>query len=244
MYLSKPRRTVPDCTARASSAVAALTTFFLLAGTTPAIANEIDWDDLLPPEIGALDAQASSMYEQLFKLEQSKREAYQHVAKQLLLEEQLENGFDPADLLDEDRALLKKDPAAAIPEAVKYWSEYKSLHDQITAANNSLSPVLDGKEVRLPGYLLPLELEGKKVREFLLVPYVGACIHTPPPPRNQMVFVKAPDGYEPEGLYEPIWVQGTMSTEGGTHSLDYVDGQADVDAGYSLRATKVEPYKY
>ena len=49
---------------------------------------------------------------------------------------------------------------------------------------------LDGQTVRIPGYLLPLELIGDRVNEFLLVPYVGACIHVPPPPLNQIVSVK------------------------------------------------------
>src|SRR5206468_7419214 len=55
---------------------------------------------------------------------------------------------------------------------------------------SAVNPALDGKVVKLPGYVLPIEFNGKQVTEFLLVPWVGACIHTPPPPPNQIVHVK------------------------------------------------------
>ena len=64
---------------------------------------------------------------------------------------------------------------------------------------------LDGKDVRIPGYVLPTEFSGDKVVEFLLVPYVGACVHTPPPPANQMVHVKVDEGFTSEGLFAPVW---------------------------------------
>jgi hypothetical protein len=56
---------------------------------------------------------------------------------------------------------------------------------------------LNGRIVRMPGYLLPLDVIGAKVTEFLLVPYIGACIHVPPPPPNQIVYVKV--------VKMPIW---------------------------------------
>ena len=55
---------------------------------------------------------------------------------------------------------------------------------------------LNDKNIRMPGYLLPLEFENRKVTEFLLVPWVGACIHTPPPPPNQIVHVKLENGFD------------------------------------------------
>ena len=56
----------------------------------------------------------------------------------------------------------------------------RAMSEHRTAAQ--VNPLLDGLTVRLPGYVLPLEITGRKVTEFLLVPWVGACIHTPPPP--------------------------------------------------------------
>src|SRR5262249_18505408 len=69
---------------------------------------------------------------------------------------------------------------------------------------------LDGKRVRLGGYVVSLDFDATRVKEFLLVPFVGACIHVPPPPANQIVYVKSADGFEVSGMFEPVWVTGTL----------------------------------
>lgn len=104
---------------------------------------------------------------------------------------------------------------------------------------------LDGEQVRMPGYLLPLELRGTEVTEFLLVPYVGACIHVPPPPANQIVHVRLAENesYQSTELFEPVWVTGVLSTTATVKELYLVDGSADIDTGYSIVATLVEPYR-
>lgn len=112
----------------------------------------------------------------------------------------------------------------------------KELSQQSNAA-------LDGQTVRLPGYLLPLEFTGKRVTEFLLVPWVGACIHTPPPPPNQIVHVKTAHPFEMTGVFQPIWVVGQLSARASKQSLYLVDGTSDVAIGYTLQASSVEPYK-
>jgi hypothetical protein len=102
---------------------------------------------------------------------------------------------------------------------------------------------LDGQTIRLPGYLLPLEFSGKRVTEFLLVPWVGACIHTPPPPPNQIVYVKTVKPFEMSGVFQPIWVTGQLAAKAAKQSLYLVDGTSDISIGYTLEATSVEPYK-
>jgi len=104
-------------------------------------------------------------------------------------------------------------------------------------------PALDGASVRIPGYLLPLDFNGDKVTEFLLVPTVGACIHVPPPPPNQMVHVNYGEGFATAGLYQPVWVEGVIKTETMSSDLSLVDGSAEVNSGYSLQAAAVKPYQ-
>ena len=53
---------------------------------------------------------------------------------------------------------------------------------------------LVGKPVKIPGFTVPLEDFASAATEFLLVPFVGACVHTPPPPPNQLVYVKMDEG--------------------------------------------------
>jgi hypothetical protein len=108
---------------------------------------------------------------------------------------------------------------------------------------NQANSALDGQTIRLPGYLLPLEFSGKRVTEFLLVPWVGACIHTPPPPPNQIVYVKTSKPFDMAGVFQPIWVTGQLAAKPAKQSLYLVDGTSDISIGYTLEATGVEPYK-
>jgi hypothetical protein len=104
---------------------------------------------------------------------------------------------------------------------------------------------LKGQDVRIPGYLLPLEVSDGKVTEFLLVPYVGACIHVPPPPPNQIVHVEViqKGGYKNGKLYETVWVTGKIDVNSGVKQIYLVDGFADIDIGYTMQANHIEPYR-
>lgn len=117
-----------------------------------------------------------------------------------------------------------------------------AMRTEIAERGRAVVEELDGKVVRIPGYLLPLEFSGKKVTEFLLVPWVGACIHTPPPPPNQIVHVKPDQPVEMTGMFVPVWVTGPLDTGAVTRRLSMIDGSADINIGYSLRATEVVAY--
>lgn len=101
---------------------------------------------------------------------------------------------------------------------------------------------LNGKSVSIEGYLLPTEFSGERVVEFLLVPSDGACVHTPVPPLNQLVYVKFPRGVDNPELFTPVRVGGRISTEARKHTMTFSDGQSDVEAGYSMLAAQVERY--
>ena len=109
-------------------------------------------------------------------------------------------------------------------------------------AMEAVNETLNEQQVRLAGYVLPLEMDGLKITEFLLVPYVGACIHEPVPPANQIVLVKFAQGIEVDGQFTPVWVQGKMSTEIGTTKLYLIDGNADIPRSYTLDADAIELY--
>jgi hypothetical protein len=90
-----------------------------------------------------------------------------------------------------------------------------------------------------------LELSDTKVTEFLLVPYIGACIHVPPRPPNQIVHVRTPKkkGYSSKNLYEPVWVTGGITAKSMVKDLYLSDGSAGVNIGYIMQAKRIEPYK-
>lgn len=96
---------------------------------------------------------------------------------------------------------------------------------------------LNGALVKLPGFVVPLEVSTEgKVSEFLLVPYFGACIHFPPPPANQIVYITAQEPIDLESTWEPIWATGELKTEFRETGLAY--------AGYTMVAQATEVYEY
>ncbi|WP_028108404.1 DUF3299 domain-containing protein [Ferrimonas futtsuensis] len=116
--------------------------------------------------------------------------------------------------------------------------------EQQELAASTLTHQFDGKQVRMPGYLIPLEYasEAMIVTEFLLVPYAGACIHMPPPPANQIVLVSFPEGYKLKNTKYPVWVEGTLTSKLSTEHLYIVDGNRDLTLGYRMTASLVADY--
>lgn len=97
-----------------------------------------------------------------------------------------------------------------------------------------LNPSLDGAYIKMPGFILPLEQTAAGVTSFVLVPYVGACLHTPPPPPNQLVFVTSETPWPGDDLWSPVWVTGQMQHE--------VQSTEVAQTGYALLAEKMEIY--
>ncbi|MEL7033467.1 MAG: DUF3299 domain-containing protein [Pseudomonadota bacterium] len=94
---------------------------------------------------------------------------------------------------------------------------------------------LDGEHVRIPGYVVPFDFNSdNRQQEFLFVPYMGACIHTPPPPPNQIIFIRAEPAVKVKDIWVPYWVEGTLSTETTENELG--------DTAYTLQLGLIEPY--
>ena len=94
---------------------------------------------------------------------------------------------------------------------------------------------LDGKRVRIPGYMTPLDFENAEVSEFLLVPYVGACVHVPPPPANQIVYVTMAGTVPVLDMWEPLVAEGTLRTQAQSTEL--------AEVGYTMQLSHLELYE-
>jgi hypothetical protein len=114
------------------------------------------------------------------------------------------------------------------------WMSERRLQPGSSAAPAVVSD-LDGKKIRIGGYVVPLDFEATTVKEFLLVPYVGACIHVPPPPPNQIIYVKTAKGFDVAGSFDPVYVTGTIKTASAFTGL--------AETGYTMDADKVETRK-
>ena len=92
----------------------------------------------------------------------------------------------------------------------------------------------NGQVVRMPGFIVPIDYSGTGVTAFILVPYVGACVHVPPPPANQLVFVTTAEPYDSKGLFEPVHVTGMFGVSSTFTQL--------AEVGYALSADEIAPY--
>ncbi len=99
----------------------------------------------------------------------------------------------------------------------------------------AVRPELNGSTVKIPGFVIPLEGDENTVTEFLLVPYFGACIHVPPPPPNQIIYVKFPEGAPVQQLWDVIYVTGTIKTE--PMSVEEL-----AETGYLIEGTEITEY--
>ena len=94
---------------------------------------------------------------------------------------------------------------------------------------------MEGQAIRIPGFIVPLEFDDEQtITQFFLVPFFGACIHLPPPPPNQIIFVNYPKGLKLHALYDPFWISGILKTT-------LVENET-ATAAYSLQMQSYEPY--
>src|SRR5690606_19721223 len=139
----------------------------------------------------------------------------------------------PADW-DPSKSFEDLQDLTALPDSDK---RVQKLYDRMREVwdNAPTVPALAGRQVKLPGYLVPLERDKAGLREFLLVPYFGACIHTPPPPANQIIHVRSATPVKGLRTMDAIWVSGTLGLERNKSEMGA--------SGYSMTATKVIKYK-
>ena len=91
---------------------------------------------------------------------------------------------------------------------------------------------LDGRRVSLTGYVVPLETDDQgRMTDFFLVPTIGACIHVPPPPPDQMIYVHLTQAIPAPELGDAGSLQGILRTT--THD------DALASAAYSMDEAKL-----
>ena len=155
--------------------------------------------------------------------------AAQDDVRELEWEDLMPEDWDPFSGLD---ALMSDDAQNLADDSAQAETLMNAYREAVRSA-----PVvgeLDGRQVRLPGFVVPLDFQDTETSEFLLVPYFGACIHVPPPPSNQIVYVHTVAGYPLKELFDPVWVTGVIRTQAHLNELG--------DAGYTMEATIIEPY--
>lgn len=204
-----------------------LTTWFLGAGDKPQQPNALD-QALADLSAGSAPP-ADSQYQVGDRLaNQAPAASFDPAYPELDWDSLMPSDWDPmAPFRNLNLAELKdNDPRAqeALTQMREMWN------------NAPVNPEVSDRKIRMPGFVIPIEQSEAGVTELLLVPYFGACIHTPPPPANQIVHVKFDEPVPGIGAMQPFWVWGDMSVN--RFSSEYGD------AAYLLQAQGIRNYDF
>ena len=124
------------------------------------------------------------------------------------------------------------------PRAMKALENLRKAWD-----NAPVEHAWNGQRIRIPGFVVPLERTKDYVTEFLLVPYFGACIHSPPPPSNQIIHVVPAKRVSNLGTMDAVWVTGVLETTRTAADRERDRRMGMGVAGYKLKAETIAPYK-
>lgn len=135
--------------------------------------------------------------------------------------------------------ILANSLAGAVEQAIGDTQIPLSLEEQAyysALESTNIKAEFNKQHIRIPGFIVPVEYgEEQLITEFFLVPYFGACLHYPPPPPNQIIYVKYPQGLLLDTLYDPFWIEGQLSTEIIENDL--------ATSAYGLAAVTIKPYE-
>lgn len=196
--------------------------FTLFATSFSYAEQHVTWHNLMPETqtVEELSASNKALITEIY--------AYQLAKESRNLSHLEQDGYD-------QRVALAKRLGLDVEAQIKQRKEN-------TADNNAVIKNLNIEDMKMGGFLVPLEMDGLVGTQFILVPTAGACIHTPPPPVNQTVLVNFPDGHELRSLYTPVWVKGNIHTQLLDHSVDLIDGSQAVKTGYVIDASNIKTY--
>ncbi len=165
----------------------------------------------------------------------AKADSYQEIEWiELMPQEDLDILLNPPELFAQIEDGSAADSIDALAKKAETDDSVKRFQEALSSTRVIQS--WDKKSIRLPGYIVPLESnEDQKITEFFIVPYFGACLHMPPPPPNQIVFVKYEKGVELNNLYDPFWFEGKLVIETNENDLG--------TAAYRMMLDKAELYE-
>ena len=138
---------------------------------------------------------------------------------------------------ESDQKALEAMPAINHTPIPKFDEKGNLVFDQPPVLSSTKTVAeMANKNIKIAGFVVPVEFtDDMLITEFFLVPYFGACIHVPPPPPNQIIYVKYKKGLQTEIIADPFWVSGKLLIENVSHNIAH--------SSYSMLANNVEVYK-
>ncbi|GAA5494864.1 hypothetical protein Rhal01_01028 [Rubritalea halochordaticola] len=216
-----------------------LSLFFILSGLVlpltycQAEVRDIGWKELLPSNQVEFD-------DPFAKLNESQLWDLGLIARYRMLRERDTSGLIAARTQEEKKLIAELEAQGIDVDWILSQRERVARERKKRAERADAN--IDGTKIRIPGYALPLQVQGGRIVEFLLVPWIGACVHSPPPPPNQMIHVTVPEGMPDLGLFTPVWVEGIIKLQPKQYQLFLVDGSSVVNVAYLMKPVTVSEY--
>ncbi|WP_286133397.1 DUF3299 domain-containing protein [Colwellia sp. UCD-KL20] len=154
--------------------------------------------------------------------------------EQLMPFEDLDILLNPPEFLSGIEDQASNDNMSTLDQASPTDAEAKKYQQALESTR--VVETFNNKAIRLPGFIVPIETnEKKRVTQFFIVPYFGACLHMPPPPPNQIIYATSEKGIELTSLYDAFWFEGVLK-------IDTTDTMVGTSA-YSMNPDKIYPYE-
>lgn len=153
---------------------------------------------------------------------------------QLMPQDDLDALLNPPEMLLEIEDQSAEDNVDAFKQ--QEFEDEKAKRFQQALVSTTVVETFKDKNIRIPGFIVPLQSnEAQLVTEFFIVPYFGACLHLPPPPPNQIIFVAYNKGIKLDSLYDPFWFEGILKIELNENDMG--------TAAYKLAVAQISPYE-
>lgn len=112
------------------------------------------------------------------------------------------------------------------------WELLKTLEVDKSNKVKPLKPEIKKvikSEVSLKGFMMPIDYDSKAVSEFLFMPYIPSCMHVPPPPANQLIFVKMKKGVSVVPSFAPVEIVGKL----------FLEENKELESSYKIEGIKL-----
>ncbi|GEM80346.1 DUF3299 domain-containing protein [Vibrio superstes] len=190
-------------------------------------AQTLNWQDLVPK----IEAPTQSVPE----LSQTELQLFQDILAYRLASERRTLSKEEQLGLS-SRLEIAKEINLDVDRLTEIRQSYLSAKERAMSTTVSDLPI---GEVTINGFLVPLQMDGMKTTQFLLVPTADACVHTPPPPINQIIVVDFKEGFELQSLDVPVSVSGTIHSKPSQLDVNFSDGNQAINSGYQISASDI-----
>lgn len=215
---------------RTLSAFAILITF--TAGALSA--SPVTWTDLKDPEAGRFEDPYAALAP--FQLKS--------LGMVLRLRQELAASGLPGENRRQMEVRLSREEAklaAAGLDVDRLLSQRETVARNRARAAVAGNPSLEGAEISISGYVIPVAGRDGQATGGYLVPEAGMCSHMPAPDPNQMIRYTLKTDWRAEDVYQAVRLSGRLTQKPTRRTIMLLDGEVEMISVFQMEVTEVLP---